>query len=197
MALEEIIFDSRNEAYKSPVGAVRSGTELRFRIRIKESLAPSDVDLMVLCDRDNSLAAYMMEREGTEGDYLVFRACFPIIDRGLYFYWFEFETPEGRRCVRKNGPENEPVMCGASGESWQQTVYLRDYEVPEFIEGGSFYHIFVDRFFHGGSEWIELPGKKLRRDWGGLPEYRPDPNGITQNNDFFGGDLRGVIEKLP
>ena len=29
-----------------------------------------------------------------------------------------------------------------------------------------------------------------------IPNDKPDRNGIVQNNDFFGGNLRGIIEKL-
>jgi len=36
----------------------------------------------------------------------------------------------------------------------------------------------------------------MRDDWGGIPAHQPDEQGITQNNDFFGGNLRGIIEKL-
>ena len=29
------------------------------------------------------------------------------------------------------------------------------------------------------------------------PYYKPDEKGIVRNNDYFGGDLQGIIEKLP
>ena len=41
------------------------------------------------------------------------------------------------------------------------------------------------------------PGAVLRPDWGGCPYFLPDERGIVHNNDFFGGDLFGVVEKLP
>jgi len=41
------------------------------------------------------------------------------------------------------------------------------------------------------------PGAILRPDWGGCPYYLPDERGIVHNNDFFGGDLYGIVEKLP
>ena len=37
----------------------------------------------------------------------------------------------------------------------------------------------------------------LRDDWGGTPYYKPDQNGHVWNNDYFGGDLAGIQEKLP
>ena len=29
-----------------------------------------------------------------------------------------------------------------------------------------------------------------------MPEYRPDHKGEIRNRDFFGGDFKGVLEKL-
>ncbi|MBQ7976043.1 MAG: glycoside hydrolase family 13 protein, partial [Clostridia bacterium] len=37
----------------------------------------------------------------------------------------------------------------------------------------------------------------LRSDWGNEPEWRPTAEGKVLNNDFFGGDLKGIQEKLP
>ncbi len=208
MIKREIIFDSRNEYYKSPVGAIRSGQEISYRIKINASLDPHDVDLVVLYDANKSFGYYRMNFGGEEElpesqmpggvkTYRTFELTMPIWDRGLYFYWFEFSTVFGRLQARRSGPDNKPVIAGPEQAPWQQSVYKRDYLVPEWIKGGTFYHIFVDRFCRGKEERVRLAGKILRDDWGGLPEYRPDENGIVQNNDFFGGDLRGVINKLP
>lgn len=208
MSKREIIFDSRNEYYKSPVGAVKSGTEISYRIKINASLDPREVDLVVLYDANKSLGYYRMSYAGEEEQtenlgpgsvrfYRIFELTIPIWDRGLYFYWFEFSSSFGRLQARKSGPDNLPVIAGPEQTPWQQSVYKRDFQVPEWIKGGTFYHIFVDRFNHGGKERVQLAGKVLRDDWGGLPEYRPDEQGIVRNNDFFGGNLKGIIEKLP
>ncbi|MCL2798501.1 MAG: glycoside hydrolase family 13 protein, partial [Firmicutes bacterium] len=36
-----------------------------------------------------------------------------------------------------------------------------------------------------------------REDWFGTPEYRPDKSGKILNSDFFGGNLKGITQKLP
>ncbi len=208
MSKREIIFDSRNEYYKSPVGAVKSGTEISYRIKINASLDPREVDLVVLYDANKSQGYYRMSYAGEEEQtdnlgpgsvrfYRIFELTIPIWDRGLYFYWFEFSSSFGRLQARKSGPDNLPVIAGPEQTPWQQSIYKRDFQVPEWIKGGTFYHIFVDRFNHGGKERVQLAGKVLRDDWGGLPEYKPDEQGIVRNNDFFGGNLKGIIEKLP
>ena len=40
-----------------------------------------------------------------------------------------------------------------------------------------------------GGRWVHSASQEE-------PEYRPDRNGEIRNRDFFGGDLRGVMEKL-
>lgn len=37
----------------------------------------------------------------------------------------------------------------------------------------------------------------MRDNWEDTPYYRPDENGHVWNNDYFGGDLEGIREKLP
>ena len=80
--------------------------------------------------------------------------------------------------------------------AWQITVFEPVYEEPDWIRGGVFYHVFVDRFARSGDP-VPMKGKILRDDWGGMPEWRPDEHGEILNNDFFGGNLEGVREKLP
>ena len=58
------------------------------------------------------------------------------------------------------------------------------------------YQIMPDRFARAEG-YGDANGKKLRTDWGGMPEYLPDKNGKILNNDFFGGNLEGVRRKLP
>ena len=45
--------------------------------------------------------------------------------------------------------------------------------------------------------YANRPGAVLRPDWGGCPYFLPDERGIVHNNDFFGGNLYGIVEKLP
>ena len=57
------------------------------------------------------------------------------------------------------------------------------------------YQIFPDRFFKSGEILVEK-GKWLHRDWHETPEFRPNEKGKILNNDFFGGNFRGILKKL-
>lgn len=95
--------------------------------------------------------------------------------RGLYWY-----RAVGEECVH------------------QLSVYDPQIAPPAWYGQGVTYHIFVDRFFRGKREpLLEDPDFAIHRDVREIPDYLPDENGEILNRDIYGGDLPGVIEKLP
>lgn len=109
---------------------------------------------------------------------------------------FEYDTDWGRARVTHAG--NGLGQVAFEGEDWQLTVTDPAFTTPEWLKGGIIYQIFPDRFCKGGSRRSTVPeGRVLRDDWGGEPEWRPTSDGKVLNNDFFGGNLNGIIEKLP
>lgn len=198
--IAQLIFDSRDEWYKYPAGPMKSGQLLRLRILAAERLEVSEARVVVKFDRNGSEARYPMSCSGSTekpAGYRQFEGSFRIWDTGLYWYYFELNTGHGWISAGRSETGNQAVPAGpGTADSWQQTVYSRRYQVPEWLCGGVIYQIFVDRFYHAG-DYVEMPGKITRRDWGGMPRFKPDENGRILNNDFFGGNLRGIIEKLP
>jgi len=193
-----VIYNSRDEQFKQPPGAVRAGDVLNIEILVSLSENIDHAKVAVICDRDGSTSFYDMREHRTDAetdDYSAWTADFRISDRGLYWYYFIIGNGENEKKIGRSG-DNKAVLSGDPVSSWQQTVYSRDFDVPEWIKGGVFYHIFVDRFHRSGSEDV-LPGKNLRTDWGGIPDYGQYSGGEILNNDFFGGDLAGIKEKLP
>lgn len=219
MADKRVRFNSRNEDYRSPVGALKAGTELRLSIDITKDIMVHRVFALVKYDPSAEPVSYDMTREGASffGDenFDRYSTVFSVFDTGLYWYRFEIDTDLGHLTVGK-GEGNSPVIwdpfdlkggCTNEPPFWQITVYYRQFDEPEWLLGGIVYQIYVDRFkasgtrgtLHidvGNDERIEYKGKILRGDWGGLPDYKP-VNGEILNNDFFGGDIRGITKKLP
>lgn len=117
------------------------------------------------------------------------------LTEGLYFYHF---VADGANifcnelllpylCFSKEGEENF--------NPWQLTVYPADYSVPEDIKGGIIYQIFPDRFCKSGDFSVKN-GKVKREDWGGEPTFRSS-DGKVRNNEFFGGNFKGIASKIP
>ena len=74
-------------------------------------------------------------------------------------------------------------------------MHTEDYQTPEWFKGGVMYQIFPDRFHKNGT-MPDIKGRIGRADWGGEPSFRPNEKGKVLNNDFFGGNLKGIQEKL-
>ncbi len=136
-----------------------------------------------------------------EGDYRVYEvilraAEFAPAGRGLFFFHFEPEYPDGRRYTAFDG-DLLSLAREFSGEL-QLTVYQ-----PSKLwiaENRVYYEIFVDRFRRSGR--IKHPRNddwhRFNPDWeNGVPEYPPEPGQPFPNNTHFGGDIDGIIEKLP
>ena len=60
------------------------------------------------------------------------------------------------------------------------------------------YQIFPDRFYKSQQPKENIPsGRTFHSDWSQQPVWAPNEQGVITNTDFFGGDLRGIQEKLP
>ncbi|MBA3531799.1 MAG: maltodextrin glucosidase [Ardenticatenales bacterium] len=75
---------------------------------------------------------------------------------------------------------------------------LANYHAPNWVRDAIFYQIFPDRFADGdptnnvrSNEYSVYGFPTIARKWGELPQK------LTGGREFFGGDLQGVIERLP
>lgn len=110
---------------------------------------------------------------------------------GLYFYHFEI----GSRTAGMGEDRQLRFFNGPSVPQYQILVYSENFSTPDWFKGGIMYQIFPDRFYKSGDVVLEK-GKWLHSNWNDSPEYRMNAEGKVLNNDFFGGNLRGIIDKL-
>ena len=183
---DPLVYDSRSVRFKSPYGAVPSGTQVTFTLRPLRSEGYSRGKLTArLEQRDNQIITVELPWTDTELGRDAFSGVLDTGDYvGLVWYTFQLETITGRRWNIK--------------EEYQLTVYDGSEIVPRWFGEGVSYQIFPDRFRR-----TRVPdpaglvgGRTVHQSWQEEPEYRPDANGEIRNRDFFGGDLRGVIEEL-
>jgi len=174
-------FDPFDTYFKNPNGAIEAPAVIKLRIKLKRG---ETTKTWVNCYKDgDEVKKISMMFEHVVGDYNVYACELNFDTPGLYWYSFQIET--SGRVVRI--PEH--------GEGFQITAYSKQ-NSSDWIAGGVIYHIFVDRFYKG-SDTYQKPNAVYRDDWGGVPSYMPDAEGIVHNNDFFGGNLQGIEEKLP
>ena len=87
-------------------------------------------------------------------------------------------------------------LAPADGE-WQLTVYDPAFATPDWCAGGVMYQIFPDRFAASGRPKRDVPEDRFMvSDWAAQPAYHQGNTGRVLGNDYYGGDLAGVEEKL-
>lgn len=76
---------------------------------------------------------------------------------------------------------------------WECFSHYR-FNTPEWIKGAVMYQIFVDTFC--SSELPEEFSDKVV-SWDTFPKWKRDPDGNFRNDQRYGGNIKGIIKKLP
>ena len=189
-----IAFDDTKLCYRSEIGATAEGTSLRLRVLLPRAFGVFACTLVLF--RDGSDTQYIpMTWESTDGESEWWRTELAPV-QGLYFYHFTYETAWGVSVLKKQKYARQGGLDGT--QDWQWTVYDAAYRTPDRFKGGVIYQIFPDRFYASGEKKQNVPRDRvLHADKTELPVYRPNAGGRIVNNDYFGGDLRGIEQKLP
>jgi cyclomaltodextrinase len=142
-------------------------------------------------------------------------------DVAIHGYWFEAQIGGRLFAFQNNGDalywtrEKGSGGVGAVAERpantgptrrFRQTVFAPDYTVPDWAQDIVYYYIFPERFRNGNPRNDPKPGRdkyqshtvEVHKNWLDKP-WKPgtgDGSDGVFNNDFFGGDLAGIIDKL-
>ena len=204
-----IVFDSQDEAYKAPYGAVAQNEEVRFSIA-----TGADVTSAVLVIK--GVASVPMTK-GADGKWT---ATTSIANIGEYDYYFALSNGS---TVAIYGDDDG---CYGKGKVTDLTnvmpydlvVYEAGFETPDWMKNAVIYQIFPDRFFDGDTTnnqdqtWArgEVDYEYIT-NWYTLPE-NPEQEGMLDkntylssgahygdgqwSNEIYGGDLQGIIQRI-
>ena len=198
-----IYFDPLNKACKNIIGAVKEGECLSFNVfNVKNSIDLSNnlqqILKMEYFERPNQPAFFHIHKDNEEIESLPmiktdfgWTISLAIHEIGLYFYSFYIENIGFVSCGNL-----EIGQIKDKTEDFLLTVYAQDYKTPDWFKGGVMYQIFPDRFSKEGTT-TDINNRIVRHDWGGQPSYKPNNQGKVLNNDFFGGNFKGIEKKLP
>jgi len=192
----QLFHDSRNPFYRSPSGAQPCGTQVTLRLKVESQREPEKVCLRVWDGEERKLFLTKAEQGLYEVTfYLPRRPC---------LLWYDFQVWEGKQFSwygnAQDGLGGEGDMIWGSPRSFQITVYDPDFQAPEWTKGAVFYQIFPDRFARSGPlDESLLPQKGIPQpDWDGpIKLSLNSKDGNNQALDFYGGNLKGIMEKLP
>ena len=189
-----ILYDSKLTRHKEPFGTLTPEQTCTLNIYIPASVKASGVRC-VINHADGSFAQNVeLTFQTVQGPYETFQGKFSLAKPGLYFYFFYISNPDGGFRLFKQGDHTNME----AGDLWQVSCVPGDYETPDWAKGAIIYQVFPDRFHSAGK--VDLTGKlepyTVHKYWYEDVEWRPTPEGIVLNNDFYGGNFRGIMEKM-
>ena len=192
----DCLFNSCDTYYKRPFGALPAGQTLHLALTIPQELGYVDPHLVLQKEGPGDVPVfYRMNFDGQTPGVNHFSVDVTIGDVGLYFYYFDLYT-DFRRIYR--GRMGQGVLSWQDGPRWQLTVCHPDFQTPDGVKGGVFYQIFPDRFCEGvENKHIPFADRFYQADKHAEPAWEPNETGGLLNNDYFGGDLKGIQSKLP
>ena len=184
--------DSRDERFRTPPGALKTNAWVTLRLQAEGA---TGAKLRLWWEGKAILQPMVKNADG------LFEAKWQMPEKaGLLWYYFLAEAG-GKTCFYGNAPD----CLGGEGASWdheppsfQITVYDAAFKPPSWMREAVVYQIMADRFYASkpvaGREPPEFG--HWHQDWYEPPE-QTILSGDNAANDFFGGDLEGVRQKLP
>ncbi|KUJ90037.1 MAG: alpha amylase catalytic subunit [Thermoanaerobacter thermocopriae] len=209
---DDLKHDTHDPFFRSPFGAIKTGDTVTLRIQAKNH------------DLESAKISYWDDIKKTRTEVPMYKI--GQSPDGQYEYWevklsFDYPTRIWYYFILKDGTktayygDNDEQLGGVGkatdtvNKDFELTVYDKNLDTPDWMKGAVMYQIFPDRFYNGDplndrlkeysrgfdpveyhDDWYDLPDNPNDKD---KPGYTGD--GIW-NNDFFGGDLQGINDKL-
>ena len=199
--MKHIYFNPLNVECKSKIGAVKKGEFVQFNVYLqKTERNQHDLSMPLLkdCVKPTEKAYFLLNKDGEEPTAYKMQITdfgwsisLSVNEIGLYYYTISIENSGYISCgYLENG------CLSKQPQSFLLTVFSKGYKTPNWFKGGVMYQIFPDRFCKKGTT-PDIIGRVRREDWGDEPSFRPNMYGKVLNNDFFGGNFKGIQSKLP
>jgi glycosidase len=204
-----LYFNGHDSFYRSPVAAVPAGHSVTVRFRTAHGDATAvAVTLRNLYPNNAAPSTQVpMARDVADStaQYDFWQAALPLPTVGLWGY--DFVVERGSAQIWYAQPPG--VQIGAVGAAatsqpsasamYNLMAYQPGFTVPAWMKNAVMYQIFPDRFYNGD----KANDNKAPTAYGFTPTIitnwnEPEPSTTDYNQlNYYGGDLKGVIDKLP
>ena len=153
---------------------------LRFRT------AKDDVDAVRLLTKD---AKYDLQKAYTKGEFDFYEVNWRM-GEDTFRYCFEIQKGEEICYYNRYGVTNEII-------GYYAFAIAPGFATPDWAKGAVMYQIFVDRFCNGDPFNDVLTGEYyyINSQCNRIEDWEKLPDNMDVNN-FYGGDLKGVMDKL-
>ena len=189
-----ILYDSANPKYKTPFGTLTPDETCTMTMYVPSTVKATMVSCIVSREGGSHAMNADLPYKETLGPYDVFQGSFRMYETGLFFYYFYISHQTGGFRLFKQGDQTNME----AGDMWQLSCVPGDFHTPDWAKGAIIYQIFPDRFNRAGS--VNLAGKlepyTVHKHWHEDVEWKPTPEGIVLNNDFYGGNFKGITAEM-
>ncbi len=189
-----ILFDSKKTEHKDPFGCLVPEQVCRLHIHIPATVATTAVVLQLCRENGEDHRQISLHFDREDGPYHIWSGDFSLTEAGLFFYYFRITGCTGTFRLFKQGDDTNME----AGDCWQLSCVPSDFTTPDWAKGAVIYQVFPDRFRKAGS--CDLTGKlqpyTIHENWDEEVSWQPTPQGVVLNNDFYGGNFRGITEKM-
>ena len=189
-----ILYDSKKLIHKDPFGTLTPNETCTLNVHVPQNVGALKVDCVIRMEETGTEAIVTLLPSATVGAYVVFSGSFSLAERGLYFYYFRVSKSDSSFRLFKQGDDTNME----AGMLWQLSCVPADFTTPDWAKGATIYQVFPDRFYKSGD--CDLTGKlqpyTVHKDWSEEVEWKPDEKGEVHNNDFYGGNFKGITEKM-
>ncbi|MFV0558154.1 MAG: glycoside hydrolase family 13 protein [Enterococcus sp.] len=197
-----IYFNPWSTEYKQPFGAILQDETSSFSIRV-EGLNVKSVQLVVQKEglNDRFIPMYRNQENRYQTTLKLDQG------HGIYYYYFEIiYLDEAENLITSYYSATTPGEAGRQIFERQQvfayqlTCYQQAETAPTWYREANFYQIFPDRFANGNPNQLvnhPKPNSFIYGTQHDEPMYLKDATGDILRWDFFGGNLKGIQDKIP
>lgn len=190
-----IVHDSRDVRFRNPGGALARKSKVALSILAEEACAAT-----LRLWKDGRETKLPME---CSGDGLFSCEAHLPDETGALWYFFILEFPDGGTAFYGNARDRlfgVGELYSYEPPSFQITLYDPAFSPPKWTRDALMLQIMVDRFHCAGAPDPHnlAEGAYYHPDWYDWPDLNLELDRQERSaNDFFGGNLRGILEKLP
>ncbi len=189
-----ILYDSKLLTHKDPFGTLNPGQSCKLNIHIPVAVQTTQVICHFTYEDGSAAFQIPLSLRMRKDAYEIYSGEFTLESTGLYFYYFQVIHNSGSfRLFKVDDDANME-----DGDLWQVSCVPKDFTTPDWAKGAIIYQVFPDRFHKAGR--VNLRGKlrpyTVHENWYEEVSWQPTKDGQILNNDFYGGNFKGIIEKL-
>ncbi len=175
--VDDIVFEINQ------ISEYQDGINYQVKFMVPEKYGWID-DVYLMIKEGNIERQYPLAYQHKDKGIVYFKGDISLATKAIYRYYFKYTANRIAKTIKNK--ENDL-------DTFKMSV---NFEQPDWAKGAIMYHIFVDRFKKGReAELTPMPRRVIHKSWNEPMLLGPDKDGIW-NNDFYGGDLQGIIDSL-